>query len=586
MNQLLLKVPLILIIFVLLALCYSNCTKSSLQGSLGGSQSIGNGAQSASYDIVVYGGTPSGIMAAIQASRLGKNVILIEPTHWLGGMVTGGLSATDNGTWSVIGGLALEFFQNTTMLEKSRGGAPIYSNGVIFNVEPHIAGQVFMNMLAQANVAYRVDSQLNSVQKSGTQIQLITLADGSAYTAQVFIDSSYEGDLMSMSGVHYTIGREGTVTYGEPDAGVQVPTQISGGIDPYVVSGNSSSGLIFQVAPGPAATPGTADQHVMAYNYRFCVTDIATHSSNAVSFSQIIPANYSETNYLGVARLISVLALPAGGSQTPVQIANHFLNPSSTPYADGKFDINGGDPFSTDVVSTPDRYPDGNWSTRNQIASVIGNYDQGLFYYLATSGNVPSAIQSYINGYGICKDEFTDNNNFPTQLYVREGRRMQGTYIMTESDVLTTVNPAPQNVIGMGGYNMDSHSHQFLNISGQVLQEGNGQALKGYGCPTAAGFPTNCKIKPATPFPIPYQALTPMTSDSTNLLVSVTISASNMAYRAIRLEPQYMIMGQAAGAAASLAIDEKVSVQNVSYAQLQNLLLNPSVATQPPQVLH
>jgi len=271
-------------------------------------------------------------------------------------------------------------------------------------------------------------------------------------------------------------------------------------------------------------------------------------------------------------------------------IARHFFSPAYymdgstevlTPYADGKFDINGNDSYSTDVVQLPDQYPDGNWSLRNQIAAQIQNYDEGLFYYLATNPNVPTSVRAFMNRFGLCKDEFVDNQNLPTQLYIREGRRMLGTYVMTEADVLNTVVPEPTTVIGVGGYNMDSHNHQILNIGGELYAEGDRNATIGYGCDSAAV----CRITPGTPFRIPYGALVPAAGDATNLLVSVTVSASSMAYRAIRLEPQYMIMGQAAGAAAALAIKDGTTVQNVPYADLEQVLLNPAVATQPAQIL-
>jgi FAD dependent oxidoreductase len=535
------------------------------------------------YDIVVYGATPSGIAAAIQAARLGKSVMLIESSHWLGGMVAGGLSETDSGTWQVIGGIALEFFQNTTILELPRGGWPLLAPGeIIFNVEPHIAQQVFNSMLQQANVSYRLDSPLVGVAKTGTLLTSIQLSDGSEYAAKVFIDSGYEGDLMAMAGVPYAIGRE-AMSVLEPDAGVQVPTLVSNGIGAYDTPDDASSGLLFQVTDGPAAPVGSADTHIMAYNYRICLTDLASHAANAVALSQMMPASYSAQTFAGVQRLIDSLA----PYETGEAIARNFFDPPTVsgvlrPYADGKFDMNGGGPaFSSDVVHLPDQYPDGALSVRQQIAAQIRSFDQGLLYFLATDPNVPATVQQFMNQFGVCKDEFTDNGNFPTQLYQREGRRMQGAYFMTEADVLNKAASAPSDVIAWGGYNMDSHTHQILNIGGELYSEGSVDAVIGYGCSPSA----SCTIQPGTPFAIPYEALTPSSTDTTNLLVSVTMSASSMAYRAIRLEPQYMMMGQAAGAAASLAIDGQVAVQNISYSQLKTLLLNPTPASQPPEVL-
>jgi hypothetical protein len=529
------------------------------------------------FDVMVYGATPSGIMAAIQAARLSKSVMLIEPTSWLGGTVAGGLSDTDFGTWQVIGGITLEFFQNTSALEVPRGGWPIEAPiNVVFTVEPHVAQQVFNSMLRQANVPYRLNSPLIGVTKSGATVSRVRLSDGSQYAAKVFIDSSYEGDLMAMSGVPYVVGREALSPL-EPDAGVQAPTAVP--VDPYNTPGDASSGLLFEVTSGPAAPVGSADNHLMAYNYRICLTDMATHAANAIPFSQMMPPNYSAQNYQGAQRLINSMVR----TESTETIARVFFNPPNSdgvphPYADGKFDMNGGGlAFSSDVVHLPDAYPDGNWTLRRQIAERIRGYDQGLLYFLGTDPGVPAAVQQFWNKYGVCRDEFADNNNFPTQLYIREGRRMQGAYLLTEADVLNKVRPPPADVIAWGGYTMDSHTHQNLNVDGKLFSEGSGHAWLGYGC-TAPGV---CIIQPGTPFPIPYRVLTPLASDAANLLVSVTISATSMAYHAVRLEPQYMMMGQAAGAAASLAIDGQIAVQDVTYAQLQKLLVSPSAAGQP-----
>jgi hypothetical protein len=513
-------------------------------------------------------------MASVQAARLGKSVMLIEPTHWIGGMVAGGLSDTDSGNAKIIGGLALEFFQTTSALEMSRGAKAVI-NGTAFDVEPHVARQVFTGMLAAAGVTYRVDSPLANLQKSGPTLQQITLSDGSAYSAKMFIDSSYEGDLMALAGIPYAVGQEARSSV-EPDAGVQVPNLFAGGISSYVTSGVASSGLLPEVTEGPAAAPGSADGNIMAYDYRFCVTDLKTHGSNAIPFARYFPATYSAQNYAAVLRVLN--AAPVGESGAKA-VSPFFV--ASAPYADGKIDVNGSSAFSTDVVGIQNGYPDGNRAVRASIAASIQSYDQGLFYFLSANPNVPSSVSSYVNQFGICADEFTDNGNLPTQLYIREARRMQGAYVMTEADVLNKATPVPTDIVGMGGYDMDSHIRQIIDIGGDLYTEGSNKAIIGYGCTTSS----HCLVLPGTPFSIPYRALTPAATDAGNLLVTVAISATSTAYRAIRLEPQYMIMGQAAGAAASLAIDNQSSVQDVNYQSLMALLVTPAFAGQPPQVL-
>jgi hypothetical protein len=556
-------------------------------GACGGASDSGGGTgppPPAQYEVVVYGGTPSGIMAAVQAARLGKTVMLIEPTAWIGGMVSGGLSETDAGTWTMIGGLALEFFKRTSEVEITRGGSPVESNGVVYNVEPHIALQTFNTMLTQANVATHVGSPLQSVKIQNGKVATLELIDGSSYAAQVFIDSSYEGDLMAMAGIPYTVGRE-AVSSAEPDAGVQAPSLVTPAVSAYQTVGDQASGLLPEITNGPPLPPGSADTTVMAYNYRFCVTDVATHGANAIPFSKLKPSNYSEATYAGPQRIINEAIQTESGAQ----VAGIFFDPGVVPgsnppvfapYAFGKFDINGGAAFSTDYVLLPNQYPNGSRTQRQQVASQIQSYDAGLLYFLSNSPNVPASVSAFVNQFGACKDEFADNGNLPTQLYVREGRRMQGAYVMSELDVLNKEQSPPTDVIGMGGYSMDSHIHQLLNIGGMIYQEGNDKANLGYECSNGV-----CAIQPGTPFRIPYRALTPAVTTATNVLVSVTMSATDMAYRALRVEPQLMIMGQAAGAAASLAIDEAVAVQDVSYSKLQTLLVKPQTSGQPAQMI-
>lgn len=499
-------------------------------------------------------------MAAVAAARSGKTIKLVEPTAWIGGMVAGGLSGTDAGNSAAIGGIALEFFKRNNATEVAAGAAP----NNIYVGEPHVFRNTFLQMLSESNVEHTKSVRLAAVQKTGTKITSVTLTDGSRHAAKIFIDASYEGDLMAMAGVAYAVGRESRATYNEPDAGTMIPRELfNGTFDPYVTPKNPNSGLIFEVVPGPVLPEGSADHHVMAYNYRSCATDIATHSNNAIPFAQLKPKDYDPAMFLGALRLVKAI----GSSATGEYIARHFLNPQYVqdsnpekliPYAAGKFDINGGSPYSTDVVGVTDGYADGDEATRQKIRDRVRAYDQGLFYYLATSSDIPDSVHEFIHRFGACADEFTDNDHFPTQLYIREGRRMRGAYVMTEFDILKQV-PPPHDVIGIGDYNMDSHIHQLVDVDGKVCQEGSGE-LKGY---------TQYGIKPGTLYPIPYRALTPNASEATNLLVSVTVSASSMAIRSLRMEPQYMMMGHAAGAAASLAIDDNVDVQNVDYSKME-----------------
>ncbi len=509
-------------------------------------------------DIFIFGATPSGIMAAVAARRLGKSVVIVEPTRWLGGMVAGGLSSTDSGKSGVISGLTAEFFQRTNAVEEKLPVPPRNT----FVVEPHVARDVFDQMLAEQGLSVVVGLHVQKVDKSGNTITTVHLDDGTSYSAKEFVDASYEGDLMAAAGISYTWGRESSTQYGEPEGGVQAPRAVTFGalsVDPYVVAGNPSSGLLPLVTPGPALAVGSADKKLMAFSYRQCATDIQTHGDNAVPYSQWKPAGYDRSAFAGAQRIIDT-ATAAG--RDPVSIARYFFGPQIktngdlNPYANGKFDLNPEPPFSGDVIEIINAYPDGTESDRDAVRKYIASYSRGILYYLATDPAVPEAVRAYVNGFGACKDEFVDNEHFPYQLYIREGRRMIGSYVMTEADVLEqTARPDP---IAMGGYSMDTHLRQYLAIGGKLWDEGNSD-FSSSSAYTRVGIPVGA------PYRISYAALVPKRAEAQNLFDPVTLSASSMAYRSLRMEPQYLMMGAASGVAASVAIDRNVAVQDVPY---------------------
>ncbi len=519
--------------------------------------------QAISSDILVFGATPAGIMAGIEAQRLGRTVTIVEPTRWLGGMVAGGLSSTDSGTSGVISGLTLEYFKRTNAAEISAGAAPRNN----FVLEPHVARHVFTQMLAEAGLHIITSTHVVKVNKSGTVIQSVLMDNGVLYKAKQYIDASYEGDLMAKAGISYTWGRESTAQYNEPDAGVKLPLAPLAGLnlDPYIIPGQASSGLLPYVSAEAPAAVGSADKNIMAYNYRMCTTDLATHGSNAIPYSQLKPANYDATKFIGTQRLISAMTK---GNYKAQSVANFFFYPATNqstgaliPYANGKFDINGLGMYGSDLVKIVNSYPDGDEATRDIVRQTVADYDMGLLYYLATDPNVPADVRAYINQFGACKDEFADNDHFPNQLYVREGRRMIGSYVMTEANVL--LQKTVDDVIAMGGYSMDSHIRQYFAINGKLMHEGMADRTP-Y---------TKIGLDPGTPYAISYRALTPQRTEVTNLLNPVTLSASSMAYRSLRMEPQYMMMGAASGAAAALAISNQSAVQDVPYSQLRAILL-------------
>jgi hypothetical protein len=489
----------------------------------------------AGADLIIYGATPSGITAAIEAANLGHTVILLEPTQHVGGMMSNGLGSTDvYGTYSV-GGIAAQFFQGVNSFYN---GDPASAGGYRF--EPHVAESIFNSMLAeQSNITVKLGVSLGSVSMNGTTIAYVVGNDGVTYQGIEYIDASYTGDLMTAAGVSYTVGRESAAEYKEPGAGVGVlvPPDASS-IDPYIVPGDSSSGLIAHVSPDVLGATGSADTGVMAYNYRLC---LSSKANNEIPFSA--PANYDSSEFEILKRLSQ--------SGTPPSKLSDLLGLSPLP--NQKYDVNSSNVLSTDEIGESFGYPDGAPSARQSIETEQIRYERALLYFIANDPSVPSAVQSEAQTLGLCKDEFTDNGGWPHQIYVREARRMLGTYVLTLADLegKTSISDS----IGLGGYPIDSHIVNLVNKNGQVEEEG---AVEDYLSGT---------------YLIPYRILTPQASQATNLLVPVAVSASHLAFDSLRVEVTYMIMGQAAGAAASIAISQGSTVQGVPHSALQAQLL-------------
>jgi len=489
----------------------------------------------ANYDVVVYGGTAGGVIAAYSAAREGLKVALLEPTSHLGGMVSGGLSWTDTGKKEVIGGYALEFYRRAgRQYEMSR-----YGQEIAWTHEPHVAEQIFRQMLAEAHVTVFEQHRLrehNGVKKNGPVIAEITMDTGASFTARVFIDSSYEGDLMAQAGVSYTVGREATEKYGESLAGVRGETpkhQFTVNIPAHDENGR----LLPEIFPQPPGPPGSADKKVQAYNFRLCFSD---DRQNQVGFYQ--PENYDPHRYELLARLLKARMEAEGAAprldtlMKPDRIENH------------KADVNNNGAFSTDYLDGSWDYPDASYSSRAEIWQAHKNYIAGLLYFLARDPRVPDATQKELNNWGLCRDEFTDNDHWPYQLYIREARRMVGDFVMTQKDLQTDL--AKPDPVGMGSYNSDSHNvERIVNPQGFVRNEGDMQV-------------------PVEPYQIPYRIMLPKRGEASNLLVPVAFSASHVAYSSVRMEPQYMILGQAAGVAARLAIDGGRPVQDIDTAAL------------------
>jgi hypothetical protein len=490
-------------------------------------------------DVLVYGGTPAGIMAAVQASKMKRRVVLLEPTEHVGGMLSNGLNKTDASPRpNVYGGLAATFLAQARSRYKTADPIRIY-------FESRWAEATFKGWLSRAGVAVEYQSRILTLQRSGKKIKRVVMTNGEDYCADVFIDASYEGDLLAKSGASTIIGRESRARYGESAAGVtrlQFPTVVIDGaeveirVDPYVIPGNASSGLLPGVSPIGQQPIGAADKSLMAFNYRFCITA----SEGKVPFSK--PEGYDLLRYETTARFLQALQ-QAGAAVS----ASHFVGGGDTVL--GKQDVNSSPYFSTNVWHQGYAYVTGTEARRNQIRALIRNHILGLMWFATTDPRVPAHVREYTSRFGLCADEFTDNGNFPRQLYVRQSRRLVGQYVLTQNDLQK--KPSFPDSIGLGFYPMDEHGMLRTVKDGYIADE----SRKGIG---------------VGPYQIPYRAMLPKQTQVSNLLVPVALSASHAAYTSIRVEPTYMVLGQAAGAAAALA--DFGDVSHVDITKLKKVL--------------
>lgn len=506
------------------------------------------------YDLVVYGATSAGISAAVHAARMGRSVILIEPGKHLGGMTAGGLGATDIGNKQAIGGIAREFYQRVRsyyaddaswIYEKRaefRGSGQDLKEDAAWTFEPHVAEKIFKALIQEHKIPLVFRQRLDlakGVQKDGARIVGITMESGQFYRGKMFIDATYEGDLMAKAGASYHIGREANQTYGESLNGVQVRYathhQFVKKIDPYVRLGDPSSGLLPRIHAGTPGNDGEGDRRVQAYNFRLCATD---RPENRRPWPK--PDNYDARHYELLLRNFE-----AGDERVPWHLV---LLPNR------KTDSNNNFAFSTDDIGSNYAYPDGDYTTRQQIWNEHQLYHKGLLWTLANHPRVPEKIRRRFQTWGLARDEFVDNDNWPHQLYIREARRLVSDYVMTEHNCRGL--RVAEDSVGLAAYTMDSHHTQrYVSKDGSVRNEGDVQV---------GGFP---------PYPISYRALVPRATECSNLLVPVCLSASHISYGSIRMEPVFMVLGQSAATAAVHAIAEDVPVQKVNYPKLRERLL-------------
>lgn len=514
-------------------------------------------------DVVVYGGTAAGVMAAVQAVRMGRSAVIVGPDRHLGGLSSGGLGWTDTGDKSVIGGLAREFYhrvwrhyqepsawrwQERTAYGNRGQGTPAIDGAqrTMWIFEPHVAERVFEDLVREHRIPVHRDEWLDraaGVTVVDGRIRSVRMHSGREFRGRVFLDATYEGDLMAAAGVSYRVGREGQAKYGEKWAGVQTGVLhhrhhfgvLPGGISPYRVPGDPTSGLLPRISPEPPGEFGSADHRVQAYCYRVCLTD---HPDNRVPFPR--PEGYDPDQYTLLLRI-----LEAGWRET----FDKF-----DPIPNRKTDTNNHGPMSTDNIGMNYEYPEADYGRRREILEEHRRYQLGWFHFLANDPRVPAEVRTRMARWGLARDEFVDNGHWPHQIYVREARRMVGRQVMTEHELLRR-RPTPEPV-GMGSYTIDSHNVQrYVTPEGFVQNEGD------LGVPTPG------------PYPVGYGALVPREGEVTNLLVPVCVSASHVAFGSIRMEPVFMILGQSAATAAVLAIEAELPVQRVPYDRLRARLL-------------
>jgi hypothetical protein len=484
-------------------------------------------------DVCVYGGTSAGVIAAYTTSKLGKTAILIEPGKRLGGMSSGGLGYTDIGNKFAVTGLARDFYR--------RLGAH-YGKFEQWTFEPKVAEALFRDYVKRGGFQVLYDRRVKSVDKQDNRIVSITLEDSQGQSqdvvvkAKMFIDTGYEGDLMAKSGVSYAIGRESNAAYNETINGVQLMEghQFPDGISPYVEPGDPSSGLLWGVSAETLAPNGTEDKKIQAYNFRICLTSLP---ENKIDITQ--PEGYDPSNYELLLRLFD--AFP-----DKRKLNDYFIWSKMPNY---KTDINNRGGFSTDMIGMNYGFPDGTYQEREAIIKEHVRYTKGLLYFFSSDDRVPEQLRKEMQMWGYPKDEYIDNDNWSPQLYIREARRMIGSYVMTQANC--EGKRKVSDGIGLAAYTMDSHNCQRIVVNGQVKNEGNVE-VSGFG-----------------PYPISYQAIVPKLKEAGNLLVPVCLSATHIAYGSIRMEPVFMVLAQSAATAAVIAIDDDILVQHVNVKKLQ-----------------
>lgn len=518
------------------------------------------GAELYKADVIIYGGTSAAVSAAVQVSKMGLSAIVVSPDIHLGGLSSSGLGFTDTGNKEVIGGIAREFYQliyqNYQKPEAwkwqerseygNRGqGSPAIDgeNRTMWIFEPHVAEEAFEKLIQKNNITVHRDEWLNreaGVDSEEGRIKSIKTLSGKIYKGNVFIDATYEGDLMAAAGVNYHVGREANSVYNETWNGVQKGVFHHGHhfkekIDPYWIPGDPDSGLLPRISNGIPGENGTGDNKIQAYCFRLCLTQ---HPGNMVPVT--MPEDYDSTQYELLVRVAAT-----GWNE-------YFDKYDAIPNM--KTDVNNHGPFSTDNIGMNWDYPEASFERRKEIIKEHETYQKGLLYFMRTCSRLPPSLRDTMSTWGYARDEFPDNGHWPYNIYVREARRMIGEYVMTENDVLgRRMVPRPA---GMGSYTLDSHNIQrYVTPEGYVQNEGD------------------IGVEAPKPYQIDLGSIMPKREECRNLLVPVCISCSHIAFGSIRMEPVFMILGQSAGTVASQAVMKGKEIHDLTYDEIREQLI-------------
>ena len=524
-------------------------------------------------DIVIYGSSPAAISAAVQAKRMGRSAVIVSPETRIGGLTTGGLGQTDIGNKSAFGGIALEFYKAVATYYADRSHwtrqtpesyfpdgqcAGSKCRDSMWTFEPSAALAILEGWERRDGLEIWRGEWLDrehGVEKKNGRIVSIKTLSGRVYRGKVFVDATYEGDLMAAAEVRYTVGREANAIYGETLNGNQPELakyhQLNEGTDPYVVKGNPKSGLLPGIEPyNPNERIGDGDKRVQAYCFRMCLTD---DPANRIPFAK--PDGYDERNYELVFR-----SLEAINPETFAQNQDKpwlFMPWINSKMPNRKTDTNNRTGFSTDFIGQNWNWPDATYAERDRIRLSHLKYQRGLMWTLANHPRVPETIRKEVSRWGTCRDEFKDGlgDGWQTQLYVREARRLVGEYVMTEHNCWGNV--VASRPVAMGAYTMDSHHvRRYVGADGFAHNEGDVEVN------------IDASGKCVEPYPIDYGAVLPRRGDCKNLIVPVCMSASHIAFGSIRMEPVFFALGQVAGTAGSIAVAKDMPVQDVPYPEL------------------